>query len=125
MTNPVAPPAAPTVPVYPALGSPSFNQEAYAYGSAMPGVSATLGAIGAAAHTNAVSAQESAAAALQAKDQAVDATDGDAQGIALVRGPVILADAALHFDASVDDEAAQTDKHAQLAAFGLVVRHAV
>lgn len=75
MTNPVAPPAAPTVPVYPALGSPSFNQEAYAYGSAMPGVSATLGAIGEAAHTNAVSAQESAAAALQAKDQAVDATD--------------------------------------------------
>lgn len=57
--------------------------------------------------------------------EAVDATSADAEGIALVRGPVILADAALHFDASVDDEAAQTDKHAQLAAFGLVVRHAV
>lgn len=57
--------------------------------------------------------------------EAVDATEADAQGLVLVRGPVILADAALHFDASVDDEAAETDKHAQLAAFGLVVRHAV
>ena len=43
MTNPVAPPAAPTVPVYPALGSPSFNQEAYTFGSSMPGVSTALG----------------------------------------------------------------------------------
>lgn len=74
MTNPVAPPAAPTVPVYPALGSPSFNQEAYAYGTAMPVVSATISNIGQAAYTNAVSAQESAVAAVQAKDDAVDAT---------------------------------------------------
>lgn len=63
MTNPVAPPAAPTVPVYPALGSTNFNQEAYTYGSSMPAVSARIGAIGDAAYTNAVAADERAVAA--------------------------------------------------------------
>lgn len=71
MTNPVAPPAAPTVPVYPALGSPNFNQEAYTYGSSMPDVSARIGAIGDAAYTNAVAADERAVAA---NNSAVTAT---------------------------------------------------
>lgn len=63
MPNPVIPPAAPTVPIYPALGSPAFNQEAYAYGSAMPAVSIALGDLAQATHTNALSSQESAVAA--------------------------------------------------------------
>lgn len=63
MTNPVSPPAAPAVPVYPSLGSPNFNQEAYTYGSSMPDVSAGIGAIGDAAYTNAVAADERAVAA--------------------------------------------------------------
>lgn len=63
MTNPVIPPAAPAVPVYPALGSPNFNQEAYTYGSSMPAVSAGIGAVGDAAYTNAVAANERAVAA--------------------------------------------------------------
>lgn len=70
MTNPVAPPAAPTVPVYPALGSPSFNQEAYTFGSSMPGVSMALGNIATAAYTNAQSAFESASSASQAETTA-------------------------------------------------------
>jgi hypothetical protein len=60
MTSPVTPPAAPTVPTYPALGSPTFNAEAYTYGSSMPGVSAGMGALADNAYTNATSAQESA-----------------------------------------------------------------
>lgn len=63
MTNPVIPPAAPAVPVYPALGSPNFNQEAYTYGSSMPAVSDGIGAIGDATYTNAVAANERAVAA--------------------------------------------------------------
>lgn len=45
MTQAIAPPPTPTVPVYPALGSPSFNQDAYDYASAMPGVSNAIGAL--------------------------------------------------------------------------------
>lgn len=63
MTNPVSPPAAPAVPVYPALGSPNFNQEAYTYGSSMPAVSAGIAAIANSAYTNAVAAHERAVAA--------------------------------------------------------------
>lgn len=65
MTTTVAPPPAPTVPLYPALGSANFNQDAYAYATAMPAVAAVLGSIGQAAYTNAVAAQEMAASASQ------------------------------------------------------------
>ena len=65
MTSPVTPPAAPTVPAYPALGSPAFNAEAYAYGTAMPGVVDGIAALAESAHTNALSGGESAAAAQQ------------------------------------------------------------
>lgn len=63
MTSPVSPPSAPTVPPYPALGSPTFNADAYTFGSSMPAVVAGIDALAENAHTNAVSANESATAA--------------------------------------------------------------
>ena len=54
--------------------------------------------------------------------EAVDATAADTPALVLVRGPVIVADRALVFDASVADAAAQSLKHQQLAAHGVVVR---
>lgn len=62
MTDIVAVPAAPVVPPFPALGAPNFNQEAYDFGAAMPGVADGVHAIGVAAHTNATAAQELASA---------------------------------------------------------------
>lgn len=53
---------------------------------------------------------------------AVDATDADAPGLILARGPAIVAKAALGFDASIDDAAKRATKHAQLAALGIVPR---
>lgn len=73
MTSPVTPPAAPTVPLYPALGSPSFNADAYTFGSSMPGVVTGIGALAQNAFTNATAASESAAASAAsaaASDQA-------------------------------------------------------
>ena len=66
MTSPVTPPAAPVVPLYPPLGSASFNADAYAYGTAMPGVVAGINDLAENAHTNALSAVESATAAASA-----------------------------------------------------------
>lgn len=63
MTSPVAIPAAPTVAPYPQLGSPTFNTEAYAVGTGMPGVVAGIKAIADAAYANALSANEDATAA--------------------------------------------------------------
>ena len=54
--------------------------------------------------------------------EAVDATAADTQALVLARGPVIVAGRALVFDASVADAAAQSLKHQQLAAHGVVVR---
>ena len=54
--------------------------------------------------------------------EAVDATAADTAGLIAARGPVILSKAALAFDASVDQAAEKTAKHAQLAALGLVAR---
>ena len=55
---------------------------------------------------------------------AVPASDTDTQAVVLARGQVIVADRALAFDASVADAAAQSLKHQQLAAHGIVVRTA-
>ena len=54
--------------------------------------------------------------------EAVDATAADTLALVLVRGPVIVADRALVFDATVTDAVAQSLKHQQLAAHGIVVR---
>jgi hypothetical protein len=53
---------------------------------------------------------------------AVNASDGDGTGIALVRGPAIVSKAALIFDATVDDAAKTITKHGQLAALGIIPR---
>ncbi|MBF0327256.1 MAG: head decoration protein [Alphaproteobacteria bacterium] len=65
---------------------------------------------------------EGAEIALAVLLQAVDTTDGAATGLIAARGPVILADAALVFDASVDQPAERATKITQLAAMGLVAR---
>ena len=54
----------------------------------------------------------------------VPLSDTDTQAVILARGQVIVADRALAFDASVTDAAAQSLKHQQLAAHGIVVRAA-
>lgn len=79
MTSPVTPPAAPVVPLYPPLGSATFNADAYAYGTAMPGVVDGINDLAANAHTNALSANESATAAQQS---ALDATNAAAPALA-------------------------------------------
>ena len=61
---PITPiPDAPVVPQYPALGSLTFNQQAYAYGTAMPGVTLRVHEIAVAARANAVDAALSASSA--------------------------------------------------------------
>lgn len=60
MTDIVIVPAAPVVPPFPALGAPDFNQVAYTFGVAMPGVSDGVRAVAVTAHTNATVAKEKA-----------------------------------------------------------------
>ncbi len=72
MTSPVTPPAAPVVPPYPPLGSATFNADAYAYGTAMPGVVGGINDLAESAHTNALSSVESATAAASAAASAAD-----------------------------------------------------
>ena len=52
----------------------------------------------------------------------VDATAADATGIVVLRGPAIVSKAGLMFDASVDDAAKTSAKHAQLTALGIIPR---
>ena len=59
-------PNPPVVPQYPALGSLTFNQEAYAYGTAMPGVTQRIHEIALASKAN---AEEAKAQAELAADQ--------------------------------------------------------
>lgn len=54
----------------------------------------------------------------------VPMSETDRPALALVRGPAIVADRALAFDASIADAAALSLKHQQLAAHGIVVRQA-
>jgi hypothetical protein len=57
--------------------------------------------------------------------EAVDATDAAAIGLIAARGPVILAEGALMFDASIEQPAERAAKITQLAALGLVARTTV
>ena len=68
---------------------------------------------------------EGAEAAIAVLLDAVDTTDAAATGLIAARGPIILADTALVFDASVDQPAARAAKITQLAAAGLVARATV
>lgn len=63
MTPIVPVPAAPTVPTYPPLGSATFNVDAYAYGSGMPGVVTGIKALVDNAWNNATAANERATTA--------------------------------------------------------------
>ncbi|MDO8607870.1 MAG: phage terminase large subunit family protein [Phaeospirillum sp.] len=69
-----------------------------------------------------VAGDEGAETAVAVLLDAVDATDGAATGLIAARGPVIVADAALAFDASVDQPAERAAKITQLANVGLVAR---
>lgn len=73
MTDIVPIPAAPTVPIYPPLGSATFNADAYTYGSSMPGVVFSMNLMLQAGYTNAVAANERAVAANSAAGSAVTA----------------------------------------------------
>lgn len=65
---------------------------------------------------------EGAETAVAVLIQPMDATGGDKTGLVVARGPAIVSKAALVFDASVDQPAEKTAKHAQLAAAGIVPR---
>jgi hypothetical protein len=54
----------------------------------------------------------------------VDASTADKTGLVVARGPIIVSKTALVFDASVDQAAEKTAKHAQLAVSGVVPRDA-
>lgn len=63
---------------------------------------------------------EQVAAAVLLQD--VDASDADAAGLVIIRGPAILADSALVFGSTVDDATKKAAKVADLTKLGLVVR---
>jgi hypothetical protein len=69
-----------------------------------------------------VAGDEGAETAAAVLVEAVDASSGDKTGLVVARGPAIVSKAALIFDASVDQAAEKTAKHAQLAASGIVPR---
>ena len=53
---------------------------------------------------------------------ATDASAADQKAVVIVRGPAIASQAALVFDASVDDAAKTAAKYAQLTALGIIPR---
>ena len=93
---------------------------AYPLGAVLGRVTAT--GIYALSPTASTTGSEGAEIACAVLVEAVDATAADTKALVLVRGPVIVADRALVFDTSVADAAAQSLKHQQLAAHGIVVR---
>lgn len=99
---------------------------AYPLGAVLGRVTVTatatsLYALSPAASTTGLEGAEIACAVLLAS---VPMSETDRPALALVRGPAIVADRALAFDASVADAAALSLKHQQLAAHGIVVRQA-
>lgn len=75
MTEPVAPPDEITVPPYPALGATDFNQLAWNYGNAMPGIALRLGQFAQNAYTNALASKDKADISLGAAVTATAARD--------------------------------------------------
>jgi hypothetical protein len=69
-----------------------------------------------------VTGDEGAETAVAVLIEAVDATDGDRDGLVVARGPAIVSKGALVFDASVDEPAEIVAKHAELSAAGVVPR---
>jgi hypothetical protein len=72
-----------------------------------------------------VTGDEGAENALAVLIESVDASNADATGLIIARGPVIVSEAALVFDPSVDQAGEKTAKKAQLAAIGIVPRQTV
>ena len=95
---------------------------AYPLGAVLGRITATgVYAFSPAASTTGIEGAEIANAVLL---HPVAASATDTQAVVLARGQVIVSDRALTFDASVTDAAAQSLKHQQLAAHGIVVRAA-
>ena len=95
---------------------------AYPLGAVLGRITATgVYAFSPAASTSGIEGAEIANAVLI---HSVAASDTDTQAVVLARGQVIVTDRALVFDASVADTTAQSLKHQQLAAHGIVVRAA-
>ena len=95
---------------------------AYPLGAVLGRITATgVYAFSPAASTTGIEGAEIANAVLL---HPVAASATDTQAVVLARGQVIVADHALTFDASITDAAAQSLKHQQLAAHGIVVRAA-
>lgn len=69
-----------------------------------------------------VAGDEGAETAIAVLIEAVDATAADKIGLVVARGPAIVSKAALVYDASVNQAAEKTAKHAQLAAAGIAAR---
>jgi hypothetical protein len=67
---------------------------------------------------------EGAETAIAVLIEDVDATSADRNGLVVARGPAIVSKVVLVFDASVDQPAEKTAKHAQLAGAGIVPRDA-
>jgi hypothetical protein len=65
---------------------------------------------------------EGAETAVAVLIEPVDASAADKTGVVVARGPIIVSKAALAFDASVDQAAEKTAKHAQLVVSGVVPR---
>jgi len=72
-----------------------------------------------------VAGDEGAETAIAVLLESVDASAGAVSGLIAARGPVILANGALVFDASVNDAAKRIAKIAELAARGLIARTTV
>jgi hypothetical protein len=95
---------------------------AYPLGAVLGRITATgIYAFSTAASSTGIEGAEIACAVLL---HPVAASATDTEAVVLARGQVIVADRALAFDASVADTAAQSLKHQQLAAHGIVVRAA-
>lgn len=71
----IVPPAAPSVPVYPALGSPTFNLGAYTFGTAMPGIVSGIDALVANAYANATEAYNRATNAANSEVSAANSAN--------------------------------------------------
>jgi hypothetical protein len=65
---------------------------------------------------------EGAETAVAVLIEAVDASAADKTGLVIARGPTIVSKAALVFDASVDQLAEKSAKHAQFASAGIIAR---
>jgi len=55
----------------------------------------------------------------------IDASDAATEAVILARGPAIVADIKLVYDASVNTDALKQEKQAQLAALGIATREAI